>query len=353
MNYIIRKLDESDFASANDLYLKVYEKERSIQKFIWEFVDGPAGKAIYVGAFDGDKLIGTQAAIPLYFINENGEKILTAKSEDTLLDPEYRGKGLFDKMYKLLIDECLKAGIVSIWGFTYAKKPFLKLGFEIPFETNNAICVFNPVESYKYLSRLNLQNRLREKFMIAGFVFISYLKKMFYFKKELDLNIKFKNVSSNVSLLKKILKSDNCQTLDQDEKYIDWRIKSNPYSNDYKECCLVNEQSEKVASIIFNIRSDGFAYIEQMLFDRLLPVSVKKSIISNLLSYLKERKVFLVRFWGMECNHINAEEIGLLKDCGFVFSGKGTAFVYRKIDPDLYVNPSKILISRLFTQGNV
>jgi hypothetical protein len=165
--------------------------------------------------------------------------------------------------------------------------------------------------------------------------------------------MKFKNVSSNVSLLKKILKSENCLTLDQDENYIDWRINSNPYGNDYKECCFENEQNEKVASIIFNIRTDGFAYIEQMLFDRLLPVSVKQSIIYNLLSYLKERKVFLIRFWGMECNHINTEEIGLLKDCGFMFSSKGTAFVYRKIDPDLCVNPYNVLISRLFTQGNV
>ena len=90
-----------------------------------------------------------------------------------------------------------------------------------------------------------------------------------------------------------------------------------------------------------------------MLFDRLLPESAKQSMISNLLSYLKKRKVFLIRFWGMECNHINTEEIGLLKKCGFVFSGKGTAFVYRKIAPDLCVNPSNILISRLFTQGNV
>lgn len=353
MNYVVRKLVESDFESANYLYSKVYNKERSNKDFIWEFVDGPAGRAIYVGAFDGEKLIGTQAAIPLYFINERGERVLTAKSEDTLLDPEYRGKGLFDQMYKLLFDECQKIGIVSIWGFTYAKKPFLKLGFEIPFETNNAIFVFNPVESYKYLSRLNLQNKLREKFMIAVFVFVSYLKQAFYIKKRFDLNIKFKNVSSNVSLLNNILKREECQTLNQDEKYFDWRIKLNPYGNDYKECCLEDEQSKKVASIIFNIRSDGFAYIEQMLFDRLLPESAKQSMISNLLSYLKKRKVFLIRFWGMECNHINTEEIGLLKKCGFVFSGKGTAFVYRKIAPDLCVNPSNILISRLFTQGNV
>jgi hypothetical protein len=355
MNYNIRLLEVQELHLANDLFKKVYLKDRSQNDFIWEFIDGPAGKAIYVGAFDGERLVGTQAAIPLYFMNSNGEKVLTAKSEDTLLDPEYRGKGLFDKMYSVLFDECNKAGIKSIWGFTYAKKPFLKIGFDIPFETDNAVLVFKPFQSYRYLVSLNSQNKLKDKVKILALVGISFLKQLLLYFNFNKLNKVFISnvVNDQVEFQRKVLKSESLESLYLDNSYVDWRINKNPYGNLYKEAFMKNAEDEKIASVVYNIRPNGIGYIEQILFDPRISEKDQLIFLKSVLEEFRAHRINLVRFWGMQGNQTNQNEIKLLKKCNFIFSGRGTAFVYKKLDLKTAAPPSKLLVSRLFTQGNM
>lgn len=354
MSYEIRVLNESELNLANQLYSKVYGKERSLNDFKWEFLEGPIGKAIYVGAFDGARLIGTQAAIPLFFVNKRGDKILTAKSEDTLLDPEYRGKGLFDKMYEVLFQECKKVGIVSVWGFTYAKKPFLKLGFEIPFETNNAVMVFNPFGSYKYLVSLNPLNKLKEKIKIFGFVMLSYFKSKFSTRNSTsDFKVLVSSVvDSLLNLQIHVLASCESQSLIMDADYLKWRIINNPYNNKYMEAGMFNQIDQKIASVIYNLRPQGVAYIEQILISCELKNKDRAALIFKVLSELKRMGAHTVRFWGMQGSKVNIEEIEILKHCGFVFSGRGTAFVYKRLGEEA-VGSDNLLVSRLFTQGNL
>ena len=115
MNIRIRLLLDSEYATVNEVYNEAYGNIRPLDSFKWEFVNGPWGKAIYVIAEDlekqGNKIIGTQSAIPMVFINGKGETVLTAKSEDTFVHPDYRGHKLFDRMYELLFSECKNAGI--------------------------------------------------------------------------------------------------------------------------------------------------------------------------------------------------------------------------------------------------
>src|SRR6185295_7655042 len=102
MNIRIRLMVDSDTKSVNEVYNKAYGNIRPDSFFNWEFIDSPWGKAIYVIAEDldkqGNKIIGTQSAIPI--VMTDGEKeLLTGKSEDTFVHPDYRGQKLFDKMY--------------------------------------------------------------------------------------------------------------------------------------------------------------------------------------------------------------------------------------------------------------
>ena len=354
MSYEIRILNKHELNLANQLYAKVYGKTRSMNDFTWEFLEGPVDKAIYVGAFDGTRLIGTQAAIPLYFVDKDGNRILTAKSEDTLLDPEYRGKGLFDKMYAVLFEECAKAGIVSVWGFTYAKKPFVKLGFEIPFETNNAIMVFNPIGSFKYLISLNPQNKLKEKAKILGLVILSYLKRLLFKSEKISgFRILTSEVIENLLPLEiTALASYDAQSLMMNTDYLNWRLSKNPYKNQYMEACLLDDKNDILASVIYNLRPKGVAYIEQILMVDNLNNQDRSALINKVLSELKLKGVNLVRFWGMQGSKVNLKEIELLEGNGFVFSGRGTAFVYKRLH-DQAVDSHNLLVSRLFTQGNL
>jgi GNAT superfamily N-acetyltransferase len=354
MGIEIRLLKSDELDKANKLYSTVYKKERSYDHFIWEFLHGPAGEAIYIGAFDGDRLVGTQAAIPLFFIDGKGSRILTAKSEDTLLDPEYRGRGLFDKMYTVLFDKCKEKGIAAIWGFTYAKKPFLKIGFEIPFETNNSILVFEPIKAYKYLSSLNQQNKFKEKLLIFGLSWYSYIKNALNIKYHVDHSMKvyFNEVSDLENLSIKILADEHSQTLLQNREYLKWRIDLNPYENSYKEALLIDGKNDKLASVIFNLRQDGIAYIEQVLVLKDISDNHKRGFICEVIREIKRSGATIIRFWGMTGSQYNQREIDLLSRCGFKFTRRGTAFVYKKLNSSALIG-DRLVVSRLFTQGNM
>ncbi len=147
INYVVAT--EEDYKSINDFYNRLHNSDRSIEQFRWEFHNGPVMTGIYIIAKDTEKdtVIGSQAVIPINLVTANGEIILSGKSEDTLVDPNYRGKRIFNNMYEMLFDECTKAGINYIWGFTTAKKPFLKMDFEIPWSHSQTLIVNNPMES--------------------------------------------------------------------------------------------------------------------------------------------------------------------------------------------------------------
>jgi GNAT superfamily N-acetyltransferase len=174
-NIIIRLLHETDIDKINAFHNRIYNDDRTREKFAWEFFDAPAGNAIYVVAEDtgNNKIVGTQCAIPVYLKSVGGQLILSAKSEDTLVDPDYRGMQLFEKMYDFLFDSCKKKGILYIWGFTPALKPFLKIGFEAPYFHHQSLMAINILKSYKYISGLNPKNKSLDKLKIFGMTLLS------------------------------------------------------------------------------------------------------------------------------------------------------------------------------------
>lgn len=178
MSIVVRKLSLEELPLANTFFNRIYHSKRSFSDFEWEFVNGPAGPAIYIGAVDTTikeetKIVGIQCAIPLKMLASNGEEILTAKSEDTLVDPDYRGLGIFDKMYQLLLEKCKQLGVKYIWGFTPAYKPFVRVGFKLHFKSSQLLYVQNPLKAFRYLAQLNPENQFIDKFKIMGLCILS------------------------------------------------------------------------------------------------------------------------------------------------------------------------------------
>src|SRR6202012_4903342 len=99
INY--RLADNADTDRINHLYNKVYKSNRDRLKFDWEFNASPAGKAIYVIAECEGEVIGTQCVMPYFIITQDNQKMLSGKSEDTLVSPKFRGRQVFENMYLL------------------------------------------------------------------------------------------------------------------------------------------------------------------------------------------------------------------------------------------------------------
>lgn len=354
MEIEIRLLKDSEIDFVNDLYNTVYKKSRSKAEFEWEFLNGPSGKAIYIVAVDtektGNPIIGTQAAIPLKLKNHLGEEVLTAKSEDTLLDPNYRGKKIFDQMYQLLFSACRNAGIEVIWGFTYAKKPFEKLGFEIPFDSLQGIMPLDLIKSGSYLSSLNESNGTWDKFKVYGFVLYAKLKALNFFTKINSSSYVFKQTlaADKSGLFNSISSID---FLIQDSDYNKWRITANPFKNDYVEYSLFLNDIV-VANSIINYRSAGFAYIEQLIFEGKLNKNEQLFFIQQLVKVIKDKGAFLIRYWGFENNEISININKQLTACGFTFIKKGTGFVWKNLNENNRISYNQLFLSRMFTQGN-
>ncbi len=119
-------------------------------------------RAVFVTAFADNRIVGTQALMP-YRLNINGKPVLTGRSERTLLDQNARGSGSF----KALMDSAIRSGqshgMELVWGFTFAKKAFERVGFS--FFTGfleHAITVVD----YKEAARKILLERDRKKLAI-------------------------------------------------------------------------------------------------------------------------------------------------------------------------------------------
>ena len=346
---VIRLLKEDDIQQINDLYHRAYGVVRSNEKFRWEFLEGPAGPSIYVVAVDPatNKVVGTQCAIPLYVVNAAGARILTAKSEDTLVDVGYRGRSIFEKMYELLFDECRKAGIVSVWGFTYAVKPFRKLGFDIPFACNFGLIAFN-ANAFTYLNSLKEKRPASEKLKIAALVVASRIKYLFHLGgQSLKAYKIIKGVQETLEELTPL--SAGAFSLQLDLKFMGWRLRSNPYPNNHLYYSLVDASNRQVASVICS-HSKNVSYIMHMAFDSKIDHSTKQRFLNAAIKDLSG-KTDIVRFWGFTHNDTGNSEIELLKGSGFIFTNQGISFVWKKLGETGSLDVKDFVLSRMASQG--
>jgi len=103
--------------------------QRSAEQWSWEFSPRGVSPTGYGIATNGDRIIGTQAYIPLT-MRFGSERVLTGKDEDTLVHPDYRGWGILDRLYDLIIERAEQDGVAMLWGFTNtAVRPLLRNGF--------------------------------------------------------------------------------------------------------------------------------------------------------------------------------------------------------------------------------
>lgn len=157
-----RLLNENDIVEISDFHRRFYEF-RTEEVLQWQFFGCDLIQSgIIVGVFDDHRLIATQAYIP-YIANYGGHDILSAKSELTLVDPEYRGKHLFAKMYDLGFNVCKEHKIDCIWGFTGAHNVFESVGFDTKGPIWGEYLIWNPVKFLwaEKIQPINIQTPLQ------------------------------------------------------------------------------------------------------------------------------------------------------------------------------------------------
>jgi hypothetical protein len=352
MAILIRALKEGEESLANDFFNRIYSSDRSLTHFRWEFLEGPFGKAIYVIAIDDEftdetKVVGIQCAIPMEILHPSGRKVLTAKSEDTLVDPAYRGKKIFERMYQLLFEECKNAGIKYIWGFTPAEKAFSRLGFDVPFKTQQALKVFGIASAYAHLSKLNPENKTIQKLKILGLCVLSWAKQLVSFSGTKGYSVETAAFRELNKYFSEFLREYSVYNLNFTDSFVKWRLQDNPYKNSYSHL-LIRKDRKFIASVVVNKRS-GVSYIEQLCAET-TETEVAIAVASN---FLKKQGAPFVRVLCFDHNDVVKNINAALEKAGFTTLARGNYFVWKDLFETKEIKPEELFLTRLFTQGNL
>jgi GNAT superfamily N-acetyltransferase len=136
MEYNIRVATERDIPAILKLFKLALGTEGGapIESFWrWKHIDNPFGVSPVLLAFDKDQLIGLRAFMRWQWQYQN--KTLQAfRAVDTATHPAYRGKGIFSKLTKALVEE-LKASEPSSFIYntpnSQSKPGYLKMGWRV------------------------------------------------------------------------------------------------------------------------------------------------------------------------------------------------------------------------------
>lgn len=112
----IRNYKSNDEKKIVELFNDIFQQNRSIEQWKWQFRDNPAGNAIIALAEDADELIGQCTLIPSRIVIGQRE-LLGGQSVDAMTHKDYRRKGYFEKLS--LLSYCIgkEQGIAFRYSF--------------------------------------------------------------------------------------------------------------------------------------------------------------------------------------------------------------------------------------------
>jgi len=272
----IRLIADGEEVLCNSFHNRVYKKNRTMQQWKWDFVLNNYDRTPipYVVVVDNGEIVGTQAFIPIRMIDKNGF-YWTAKSEETLVDPGYRGKQLFERMYRLLFDYANEHEYANIWGFTPATKAFKRLDFSVPGKTEQIFVPFSsksvPVMMSKSLFGRN--KSVIDKFKIAairsGCVLAQAVSSMRVASNkkrainDLDIRTWDRPDEQTGDLCRRFIKKWGGTTIYRDAEFLQWRLFDNPYIKSVVKA-LYN-QDQLLGWTAFTLGDDGMGYLVDLM----------------------------------------------------------------------------------------
>jgi len=317
----------------------MYQSNRNLKDFKWLVADNPAGRAVLFIALNEEKVVGMQSLIPYVFV-QNGKRVETYKSEDTLVEKTFRGKRIFSKLYEMLHNY---AGDNLVWGLTDKKEILERVNMPSSERLTISVSVKKPalVSDKKGLHRF-----------VAKTLFYSYLYFKSSFKtKKVEAKLKQKEIGpidfgcSELQNFFAELSRQNptlfCPLMNAD--YLNWRLTDNPNLGKYKIMVSIFEDGSIAVCSIIGIEGKSAHW---QAFYTLSKVSHDERIahITTLRQKLFESEINLIHTWLFECNPKVKEVKQLFFESGFSKVRDGLWVVHNSTDKeinvhDLYFSP--------------
>lgn len=270
------------------------DSPRTLQHLKWQYIESYSQKGrLILGGVD-PSLINGLTGIYAVFQNRfmsNGKVVTGSQSLDTLVAPEGRGKGLFNKLASQVYKEAEDRNIAFVYGFPNGNSAhgfFNKLEWinldPIPF-------LVLPLRSQYILSKLPIINK------VSSFLpNITYLKRI---KHKGNLNIvKNIDIDSNYDKLWQTFSKKINIGLVRDAEYINWRL-SRP-EEDYQNIAICNSAGEMQAICIYSLKEKHgglIGYIMELIY---LEDKLGSIVLNKALQYLKNNNCDAVLAWNFD-----------------------------------------------------
>jgi GNAT superfamily N-acetyltransferase len=236
-----RMFIEQDKEELNDLYNLVAGRARELPQFEWEWLNTPEGWGnmwLLVDA-DSGKIVGHHGMIPVRF-SYCGKDILTGKTENTVMHPQYRGKGIYTPFEAKFIQEA-RDRFGMAWTTAGAREQGrirLKVGYSIIGEYANFFRVIRWLDSGRWVSDIVdrlVQNKYIARLLVWAYRLVSiFLMPFFWRRRVTDKQITLEKiadidiVSEEWDAFWERNRDKFGVTIDRNSRYLKWRIFDNP-----------------------------------------------------------------------------------------------------------------------------
>jgi|SRR5690554_5255358 len=286
----------SDADSDLELFKELFNKNgssRTIEHLKWQYVESCSEKGrLILSGFDdsSNSLTGVYALFQSRFICDSKE-LIGSQSLDTLVAPESRGKGLFNKFACEVYGEAADRDVAFVYGFPNGSSAhgfFNKLSWKkldpVPF-------IILPINSNYILSRLPLIKKISR--FIPNFSYLKNIKNInnLIFSKNVKIDSKYDALWSEFS--KKIKFGIN-----RDSQYVNWRL-ARP-DEEYKNLVVFDSNNKMIAIcfyILKNKHGGSIGYILDLLY---LDDGVGAVLLNQVLKEFKEKNCDAVLAWNFE-----------------------------------------------------
>lgn len=132
----------------------------TIEFFKWKHLDNPFGRSYGLTAWSGDKIIGLRVFMFWEFIDKNKKVLRSIRPVDTVVDSNFRGRGLFKTLTLQGLKNCEgQYDFVFNTPNNNSLPGYLKMGWEkFKKASNFRIGIINPLQFTPQLTKANMED---------------------------------------------------------------------------------------------------------------------------------------------------------------------------------------------------
>lgn len=354
MSVRYRLASADDAERCNDFGNEHREQKRSIEAWRWEFLDCVGAAVPFAVAEDRGQIIGTQAAIPITMLA--GTQLLqSAKSEETLVHPDYRGRGIFEAMYSTLDDELINRNVQVVWGFTPATLPFTRVGFEVPLSTSQIVFPLTRAGAVALVSRAKASRAQSVLVQAGGGLAAAMLRtprrvgafRSSHHEREVQEATWSEDLSN---LVREVCSGFSVATLRRDGEFMKWRIEQNPHAS--STVLVLRHPGQVEGAAIVAVGEPGCAYVVDVVVS---PGDTRGALalLGAACAWAEERSLGSLRMWSIGSDPISATVRRAAILAGGMPVARGMPMVLRVNKGFRSPAISDWYLTRLFTEGHM